>query len=106
MKHDFEERRSRRKENAERQIRKNEQRADSEYKRADEIAKYIPPGQPILVGHHSEKRHRADLNRIDNAMRGARTATEKAEYYADCLHAMNNNTSISSDDPQAIQIGR
>ena len=25
----------------------------------------IPLGQPILVGHHSEKRHRKELTRID-----------------------------------------
>lgn len=25
----------------------------------------IPPGQPVLVGHHSEARHRRDLERMD-----------------------------------------
>jgi hypothetical protein len=29
------------------------------------ISDHIPFGQPILVGHHSEKRHRADLRRMD-----------------------------------------
>lgn len=28
----------------------------------------IPPGQPILVGHHSERGHRAALRRADRAM--------------------------------------
>src|SRR5687767_11343825 len=29
----------------------------------------IPMGQPILVGHHSERRHRRDLAKADRAMR-------------------------------------
>ena len=30
----------------------------------------IPPGQPILVGHHSEARARRDKVRIDSGKRG------------------------------------
>lgn len=38
---------------------------------ADSIASVIPMGQPILVGHHSERRHRKDLERIQtNTMKG------------------------------------
>ena len=40
--------------------------------RGDEIKQLqdvIPLGQPILVGHHSEKRHRKHLERIDNLQR-------------------------------------
>jgi hypothetical protein len=33
------------------------------------ISDSIPLGQPILVGHHSEGRHRRDLDRIDGLMR-------------------------------------
>jgi len=32
----------------------------------------IPLGQPILVGHHSEKRHRSHLKRIDQHFAKAR----------------------------------
>ena len=42
--------------------------ANGRFSRAHSIADGIPFGQPILVGHHSEKRHRADLARIDNNM--------------------------------------
>ena len=38
-------------------------------KRVRQISDMIPLGQPILVGHHSEKRHRADLKRIDSNTR-------------------------------------
>jgi Spy/CpxP family protein refolding chaperone len=33
------------------------------------VADGIPMGQPILVGHHSERRHRRDIARIDSGMR-------------------------------------
>ena len=35
------------------------------------IADGIPLGQPILVGHHSERRARKDAERIENGMRAA-----------------------------------
>jgi hypothetical protein len=38
--------------------------AQSQYQRAKAIADVIPLGQPILVGHHSERRHRRDIERI------------------------------------------
>ncbi len=62
-----------------------EKEADTAYKTASNILSFIPPGQPILVGHHSEKRHRRDLEKSDNAMRRSVEATEKAGYYANRL---------------------
>lgn len=41
----------------------------------------IPPGQPILVGHHSEGRARRDKKRIDSGMRRAVHMWETAEYW-------------------------
>ena len=53
---------------------------------ADRISDAIPFGQPILVGHHSEGRHRRDLDRIHRLTerswdddRTARVAAERAE---------------------------
>jgi hypothetical protein len=37
----------------------------------------IPPGQPILVGHHSEKRQRAHLKRIDQHFAKAKDTTTR-----------------------------
>lgn len=37
---------------------------EAQYRRAKQIADAIPLGQPILVGHHSERRHRRDIARI------------------------------------------
>jgi hypothetical protein len=42
--------------------------AERHYEASNQIASMIPMGQPILVGHHSEKRHRRDLARIEAHM--------------------------------------
>lgn len=45
------------------------------------IADGIPFGQPILVGHHSERRARKDAERIENGMRRAVQMWDTAEYW-------------------------
>ncbi|HBP4970288.1 TPA: DUF3560 domain-containing protein [Pseudomonas aeruginosa] len=45
------------------------------------IADNIPLGQPILVGHHSERRARKDAERIENGMRRAVQMWDTAEYW-------------------------
>lgn len=45
--------------------------ANAAYDASKRISDFIPMGQPILVGHHSEGRHRSDLKRIDGNMRKA-----------------------------------
>jgi hypothetical protein len=57
------------------------------HKRADSMASVIPLGQPILVGHHSEKRDRNYRERIFNTMGKAVAASEKADYYRDRVRA-------------------
>ena len=55
------------------------------------IADNIPFGQPILVGHHSEKRARRDAQKIENGMRFAVKMWETSEYWtrraAGAIHA-------------------
>lgn len=41
----------------------------------------IPMGQPILVGHHSERHARKDAERIDNGMRKAVKLWDTAKYW-------------------------
>lgn len=48
-----------------------------------EIADAIPFGQPILVGHHSEKRARKDAERIHNGMRKAVDLWETSKYWTE-----------------------
>jgi broad specificity phosphatase PhoE len=51
--------------------------AQQAFETADAIAQNIPLGQPILLGHHSEKRHRRDLAKIDRNMR---TCIDESNY--------------------------
>lgn len=68
---------------------------------AHKMASVIPFGQPILVGHHSEKRDRNYRNRIHNKFGKAFEEGNKASHYAEKAAAAENNTAISSDDPTA-----
>jgi hypothetical protein len=63
----------------------------------------IPLGQPILVGHHSEKRHRKDFNRIDRHFAKAKEHCDKAEYFRRRAAAAESNLVIFSDDPNATE---
>lgn len=47
------------------------------------IADNIPLGQPILVGHHSERHARKDAERIENGMRKAVKMWRTAQYWED-----------------------
>lgn len=102
MKSNFEEKRAAQAERFQELAAKNEQLSDSAYKIAREIGSYIPMGQPILVGHHSEGRHRAALKRIDNNMRKSVEASEKSAYYEARAESLLSNNSIFSDDPNAL----
>src|SRR3546814_14142517 len=60
---------------------KAEARADQAYRRADlrEEVSGIPFGQPILVGHHSERRHRRTIARAEAAMGRAVAESKRAD---------------------------
>lgn len=47
----------------------------------DEISQAFANGQPILVGHHSEKRARRDQERMHNGMRKALRLWDTADYW-------------------------
>ena len=80
-----------------------EVRSNAAYARADmrESASGIPLGQPILVGHHSEGRHRAAIKRADNAMRASIDADKRAGELRARAAAVGSG-GISSDDPDAV----
>lgn len=50
-------------------------------KAAKDISTHIPFGQPILVGHHSEKRSRRDAERIESNMIRAAQMWDTADYW-------------------------
>jgi hypothetical protein len=74
--------------------------AETAHGAATRIWGAIPMGQPILVGHHSERRHRRDLSRADRAMRKSVEADKLSKKLAGRAAAVGPG-GISSDDPKA-----
>lgn len=72
-------------------------------KDARAMADVIPFGQPILVGHHSEKRDRNYRGRIENKYRRGFELAQKAEEYRSRAASVEANTAIYSDDPEATE---
>jgi len=58
-----------------------EKKSNAYFSTAHKITENIPMGQPILVGHHSEKRHRSDLDKSWNAMGKSVELSKKSEDY-------------------------
>jgi len=98
----YEERQARRRASLERGA----ARASSESERAlgaaRRIGDAIPFGQPILVGHHSERRHRRDVEKIDRSMRKGVEEAKRAEELARRAAAVGTG-GVSQDDPEAIR---
>ena len=80
---------------------KADERSDAAYKRSNDAVAGIPMGQPILVGHHSEKRHRNALDKSWNAMGASVRESEKADYYRQKAQAAENNNAIYTEDEDA-----
>ena len=80
--------------------------SDSTLNQVRREREYIPLGQPILVGHHSEKRHRNHLAKLENRERRGWEESKKSEYYDDKAERIRRNIEtdavISSDDPDAV----
>jgi hypothetical protein len=75
--------------------------SEASYRRARRIMDMIPFGQPILVGHHSERHARRDQDRIHN---GIGKSIELGKYADDLERRAEavGTAGISSDDPDAI----
>jgi Domain of unknown function (DUF3560) len=103
MKHDFEERRQKRIATAKIRAIKNEQEAETLYNSAKELASIMPMGQPILIGHHSERRDRNYRDIIHNKFGKSFEKSEKAVYYKNKAESIEQNDVIFSDDPNALE---
>ncbi|MDR3488795.1 MAG: DUF3560 domain-containing protein [Bradyrhizobium sp.] len=69
--------------------------------KAKEMASIIPFGQPILVGHHSEKGDRAYRGRIGSNFDKGFSALKEADAVAAKAAAVGTG-GVSSDDPDAV----
>jgi hypothetical protein len=63
----------------------------------------IPMGQPILIGHHSQRRHERDLERMDASFRKSMKLAEEAKTLERRAVSAERNRTVFSDDPAAVQ---
>lgn len=80
-----------------------DRKADAAHGKFRQIADMIPMGQPILVGHHSEGRHRADIKRMDSAIRESVESSQMADLHRSKAAGLERQleSSIFSDDEDA-----
>ncbi len=81
------------------------ERSEQRFNTATDATAGIPFGQPILVGHHSERRHRNALDKADNNMRKGVEEADKRDRLssrAAGIESQLENT-IFSDDHDAIE---
>ncbi|WP_344897849.1 DUF3560 domain-containing protein, partial [Nonomuraea antimicrobica] len=64
--------------------------ASAAHNRAHQISERFAAGQPILVGHHSERGARADRKRMDQAMRKSIDENDQAQEVARRANAVGN----------------
>jgi hypothetical protein len=98
----YEEKQERRRERLEMRAARLKAESNAAYKRSGDAVAGIPFGQPILVGHHSEKRHRRAIERSRNAMDKCCELSNEAADVARRADAVGSG-GISSDDPEAVQ---
>lgn len=81
-----------------------ERQADMAFQTAHEATARIPFGQPILVGHHSERRHRAAIARMEKGMERGVSLVRQAQALYQRAIAAESNQAISSDNPDALEL--
>ena len=94
---DYEERKQARIDRLHEKAEKARAESHSLFKQSTDMASAIPAGQP--VHGPADRRYREKIGRkMDQSI----AALEKADYYERKAQAAENNTAISSDDPEAL----
>jgi hypothetical protein len=76
--------------------------AEGAFAREHAMGNRFSMGQPILVGHHSERRHRRDLARMDALRKKGLTLAKEAQGLEHRATSAETNPAVSSDDPEAV----
>lgn len=80
-----------------------EKRGEAYYQRSQEGKDFLSLGEPIKIGHHSERRHRSLIERTRNAFGNFVAENEKAEGYeskAEYWESRTNDINLSM--PESI----
>lgn len=101
----YRERRERRAERRREWAEGRNQKAEQARKESHEATAGIPFGQPILVGHHSERRHRAAVDRGHRKAGQAVEHSQMAAHHTEAAKTIEGQLerSIYDDDPDAIE---
>jgi hypothetical protein len=70
---------------------------------ADRISKRFEFGQPILMGHHSQRRAERDAERIDQNMRKSFAEADKATHYANRAKASGSFEEFRKNPPRTLR---
>jgi hypothetical protein len=84
---------------------KSKQRSDEYYNKSNKHRDFLSLGEPIKIGHHSEKRHRRMIEEAGNNMRKSWENSEKAKeqaYKAESL-AIKAESEINLDTPECLE---
>lgn len=100
---EYEERQAQRRERYIERAERARAEGNAAHQRANAMLDVIPLGQPILIGHHSEGRHRSTLKRADNLYRHAFVkCAGKASHYESKADGVGRG-GVSGDDPEAVR---
>lgn len=80
---------------------KAQQQSNNQHERSRSLVRAIPFGQPILVGHHSERGHRNCISKSSAAMGKAVALANEAGRLASKADAVGRG-GVASDDPDAL----
>ncbi len=81
-----------------------EQRSSEWHEKSHEGGSFLSLGEPIKVGHHSEKRHRALIERNWNRIGNAVAESEKAKYHMHKAKYWESKTgTINLSMPESIE---
>ena len=97
----YEQKQQARKERLEERAAKAAANSEAAYSASRQAVEGIVMGQPILVGHHSEGRHRRAIQRADDRMRKSVEEQRRAQELERRAEAVGTG-GISSDDPDAV----
>lgn len=79
-------------------------KSDQYYEASKEGRDFLSLGEPIKIGHHSEKRHRALIERNDNRMRKSVEQLDKAESHESKSEYWESRASeINLSMPESIE---
>lgn len=99
---DYEERRNKRIEGYKKKSKRAKEESEARYNSTANRILAMAPGQPILIGHHSEKKARKLHEQASKDIKKSIELSEKSEYYESRAKNAENSNVIYNDDPEAI----